>query len=131
MSIQQVEVFGQTYLKNVIELKEHHFRNRDQIKYFTHYIITIVNNSQQMVELAQQMKQLYWPKSRTEHYEDFEKLLATFQRIRAHAASYLLEEAFLDLERHFTELFTPKWLASTISVETICITLEDYFQVDS
>jgi len=76
MSIQQVEIFGQTYLKNVIELKEHHFRNRDQIKYFTHYIITIVNNSQQMVELAQQMKQLYWPKSRTEHYEDFERFVS-------------------------------------------------------
>ncbi|XP_016940921.3 exocyst complex component 3 [Drosophila suzukii] len=128
MSIQQVEIFGQTYLKNVIELKEHHFRNRDQIKYFTHYIITIVNNSQQMVELAQQMKQLYWPKSRTEHYEDFERLLGTFQRIRAHAASYLLEEAFLDMECHFNDLFTAKWLASNIAVDTICVTLDDYFQ---
>ncbi|XP_011178848.1 exocyst complex component 3 [Zeugodacus cucurbitae] len=128
MSIQQVEVFGQSYLKNVIELKEHHFRNRDQIKYFTHYIITIVNNSQQMVELAQQMKQLYWPKSRTEHYEDFEKLLTTFQRIRAHATNYLLEEAFLDMECHFNDLFTLKWLGSTISVDTICVTLLDYFQ---
>ncbi|XP_037941755.1 exocyst complex component 3 [Teleopsis dalmanni] len=128
MSIQQVEVFGQSYLKNVIELKEHHFRNRDQIKYFTHYIITIVNNSQQMVELAQQMKQLYWPKSRTEHYEDFEKLLAIFQRIRAHAANYLLEEAFLDMEGHFNDLFTVKWLTSSISVDTICVTLDDYFQ---
>ncbi|KAM8711410.1 hypothetical protein ACLKA7_000533 [Drosophila subpalustris] len=128
MSIQQVEIFGQTYLKNVIELKEHHFRNRDQIKYFTHYIITIVNNSQKMRELAQQMKQLYWPKSRTDHYEDFEKLLGTFQRIRAHAANYLLEEAFLDMECHFNDLFTAKWLASTIAVDTICVTLDDYFQ---
>lgn len=31
------------------------------------------------MELAQQMKQLYWPKSKTEHYEDFEKLVRTFQ----------------------------------------------------
>ncbi|XP_030560224.1 exocyst complex component 3 [Drosophila novamexicana] len=128
LSIQQVELFGQTYLKNVIELKEHHFRNRDQIKYFTHYIITIVNNSQNVVEMAQQMKHLFWPKSRTEHYEDFEKLLATFQRIRAHAANYLLEEAFLDMECHFNELFTVKWLGSSIAVDTICVTLDDYFQ---
>lgn len=128
LSIQQVELFGQTYLKNVIELKEHHFRNRDQIKYFTHYIITIVNNSQNVVEMAQQMKHLFWPKSRTEHYEDFEKLLATFQRIRAHAANYLLEEAFLDMECHFNDLFTVKWLGSSIAVDTICVTLDDYFQ---
>lgn len=33
------------------------------------------------MELAQHMKQLYWPKSRTDHYEDFERLLKTFQVI--------------------------------------------------
>lgn len=129
MSIQQVDLFGQNYLKQVVELKEHHFRNRDQIKFFTHYIISIVNNSQQMLDLAHQLKQLYWPKSRTDHYEDFEKLLATFQRIRLQAANYLLAEAFLDLEVHFNDLFTQKWLTSSISVDTICITLDDYFQV--
>lgn len=38
-----------------------------------------------------------------------------------------MEEAFLDLEIHFNELFTAKWLATTISIDTICVTLEDYF----
>ncbi|XP_055918920.1 exocyst complex component 3 [Eupeodes corollae] len=128
LSIQQMEIFGQSYLQGVIELKEYHFRNRDQVKFFTHYIITIVNNSQQMIELAQQMKQLYWPKSRTEHYEDFEKLLQTFRSIRDHAVGYLLEEAFLDMEIHFNDLFTLKWLQTTVSVDTICATLDDYFQ---
>lgn len=46
---------------------------------FTQHIITIVNNCQQIIELAQHMKQIYWPKSRTEHYEKFEELLRTFQ----------------------------------------------------
>lgn len=50
-----------------------------QIPYFTQHIITIINNCQQIMELAQHMKQLYWPKSKTEHYEDFERLLKTFQ----------------------------------------------------
>ncbi|XP_073846464.1 exocyst complex component 3-like [Musca autumnalis] len=128
MSIRQLDIFGQTYLKHVVDLKEHHFRNRDQIKFFTHHIIATVNNSQQILDLAQQLKQKYWPNARTEHYEDFEKLLETFQRIRTQAAGYLLEEAFLDLDGHFNELFTQKWLTSTISVDTICITLDDYFQ---
>lgn len=43
-------------------------------------------------------------------------------------ATFLLEEAFLDLEIHFNELFTAKWLASTSAVDTICATLDDYFQ---
>lgn len=51
--------------------------------YFTQHIIAIVNNCQQIMELAQHMKQLYWPKSRTEHYEDFEKLVETFQVINS------------------------------------------------
>lgn len=79
------------------------------------------------MELAQQMKQLYWPKSRTDHYEDFEKLLKTFQNLRDEVGLFLLEEAFLDLEVHFSDLFTVKWLTTSISVDTICVTLEDYF----
>lgn len=40
---------------------------------------------------------------------------------------FLLEEAFLDLETHFDDLFTAKWTQSSMSVDTICVTLEDYF----
>lgn len=39
----------------------------------------------------------------------------------------MLEEAFLDLEVHFNELFTVKWLTTAIAVDTICVTLADYF----
>lgn len=127
LSIQQVDLFGQNYLAGVSEMKDKHFKNRDQVKYFTHYIITIVNNAQQMIELAQQMKQLYWPKSRTENFEDFKKLIRTFETIRDSAAMYLLEEAFLDLEIHFNDLFTQKWTQTSIPVDTICVTLDDYF----
>lgn len=48
--------------------------------------------------------------------------------MRDEAARFLLEEAFLDLEVHFDSLFTSKWLPSSIPVDTICITLDDYFQ---
>lgn len=50
------------------------------------------------------------------------------QNLRDEAAKFLLEEAFLDLEVHFDDLFTSKWLPSSIPVDTICITLDDYFQ---
>lgn len=79
MSIQQVTKYGGKYRQAIFELKEKHFKDRSQMPFFTHHIITIVNNCQQIIELAQQMKQLYWPKSRTERYEEFEKLVRTYQ----------------------------------------------------
>lgn len=33
----------------------------------------------------------------------------------------------MDLEKHFAEMFTAKWLTSSIAVDTICATLDDYF----
>jgi exocyst complex component 3 len=128
LSIQQVTLYGQKYRLAIIDFKEKHFKDRSLVPFFTQHIITIVNNCQQIMELAQQIKQLYWPKGRTEHYEDFEKLTHTFHALRDESATYLLQEAFLDLEGHFVELFTAKWLTSSISVDTICVTLQDYFQ---
>lgn len=128
LSIQQVTYYGLKYRSAIIEFKERHFKDRSQNPYFTQHIITIVNNCQQITELASQIKQLYWPKTRTDHYDDFEKLVTSFIALRDEAAGYLLEEAFLDLETHFNELFTVKWIGSSIAVDTICVTLQDYFQ---
>ncbi|XP_055594451.1 exocyst complex component 3 [Uranotaenia lowii] len=128
LSIQQVIKYGQNYRGAIIEYKERHFRDRSLAPFFTQHIITIVNNCAQMIELAQQMKQLYWPKSKTQHYEQFTQLLSTYNALRDEAAIFMLEEAFLDLEVHFNDLFTAKWIGSTVSVDTICVTLEDYFQ---
>ncbi|XP_058059313.1 exocyst complex component 3 [Anopheles bellator] len=129
LSIQQMARYGHNYRAAIIEYKERHFRDRSQAPFFTQYIITIVNNCQQMIEIAQQLKQRYWPKSKTQHYEEFEKLVKTYQTLRDETGLVLLEEAFLDLDGHFNELFTAKWIAaSSVSVDTICVTLEDYFQ---
>lgn len=128
LGIKQVIKYGNNYRLGINEFKEKYFKDRSQVPFFTQHFITITNNCQQILELAQEMKQLYWPKSRTEHYGAFELLLRTFQELRDETAACLLEEAFLDLESHFNDLFTTKWLASTASVDTICVTLEDYFQ---
>ncbi|CAG9578778.1 unnamed protein product [Danaus chrysippus] len=130
LSIDQVTRFGNMYREGVIQFKNTHFSDRSRMAYFTHHMITIVNNSEQMVRLAQQTQSRRWPPAK--HHppaeRSFDKLLTTFQNLRDEAAKFLLEEAFLDLEEHFDDLFTVKWLASTIPVDTICVTLEDYFQ---
>lgn len=127
MSIKQVTKYGENYRLGVLEFKEAYFRDRSQIPFFTQHIITAMNNGQQMIELGQQMKQLYWPKARSDNYEEFERMLAKFQEVRKITADVLLDEAFLDLEVHFSQLFTQPWLASKQAVDTICVTLADYF----
>ena len=129
LSIEQVTKYGHMYRQAIQDFKARHFEDRSQVPYFTHHMITTVNNCLQFVELAQQMKQLYWvPTSSGDTAVKFESLLAAYEQLRNETAAILLEESFLDLERQFQDLLTPKWLASPIPVSTICVTLEDYFQ---
>ncbi|XP_047102753.1 exocyst complex component 3 isoform X1 [Schistocerca piceifrons] len=129
LSMEQVTQYGKMYGEAIVEFKKKHFEDRSQMPYFTQYMITIVNNCLHFVELAQQMKQHYWlPGVRdNEGGMKFEALLNTFQQLRDDAAQYLLDEAFLDLDSHFQSLITPRWVGKSEAVDTICVTLDDYF----
>ncbi|XP_014281696.1 exocyst complex component 3 [Halyomorpha halys] len=130
LSMKQVKQYGHLYRNAIVEFKTRHFEDRSQVLYFTHYMITIVNNCMLFVELAQQMKQHYWRSDLTNNESSviFSSLLKTFQDLRDEAVQCLLEEAFLDLESHFQDLITAKWVSSSIPIDTVCVTLEDYFQ---
>ncbi|CAB0008656.1 unnamed protein product [Nesidiocoris tenuis] len=130
LSMRQVRQYGHLYREAIAGFKMRHFEDRSKQPYFTHYMITIVNNCILFVELAQQLKQHYL---RTDflHKElnaTSTALLKTYQDLRNEAAGWLLEEAFLDLEPQFQDLITTKWMTSPIPVDTVCVTLDDYFQ---
>lgn len=97
-------------------------------------MITIVNNCLQFIELVKNLKQQYWvPNSTNDASAKFETLLQSYHQLRLETARILLDQSFLDLELHFNDLLTSKWLASppgkeSIAVQTIRVTLEDYFQ---
>lgn len=129
LSIESVNLFGMSYKEAVIEFKKKHFEDRSKVPFFTHCIITVLNNCLQFIELALEMKQHYWNSDFKNHsIVAYEKLIKSFQNLRDESAQFLLDEAFLDLDSHFQDLITTKWLSSFISIETICVTLEDYFQ---
>jgi len=129
LSVDSVSLYGLSYKDAVIEFKKKHFEDRSKVPFFTHCIITVLNNCLQFIELALEMKQHYWSSDfKDQSSTAYEKLIKTFRNLRDEAAQFLLEEAFLDLDSHFQDLITTKWLTSFISIETICVTLEDYFQ---
>lgn len=129
LSVDSVNVYGVSYKEAVIDFKKKHFEDRSKVPFFTHCIITVLNNCLQFIELALEMKQHYWSSDfKDQSNTAYEKLIKTFQHLRDESAQFLLEEAFLDLDSHFQDLITTKWLTSFISIETICVTLEDYFQ---
>lgn len=129
LSVDSVSLYGLSYKEAVIEFKKKHFEDRSKVPFFTHCIITVLNNCLQFIELALEMKQHYWSSDfKDQSSNAYEKLIKTFQNLRDEAAQFLLEEALIDLDTHFQDLITTKWLTSFISIETICVTLEDYFQ---
>ncbi|XP_050438329.1 exocyst complex component 3 [Adelges cooleyi] len=129
LSVDSITVYGSSYKEAVVEFKKKHFEDRSKVPLFTQCIITVLNNCLQFIELALEMKQHYWSSEfKDQSSTAYEQLLKTFQNLRDEAAQFLLEEAFLDLDSHFQDLITTKWLTSFISIETICVTLEDYFQ---
>lgn len=129
LSLEQVIKYADGYREAIIEFKNKHFEDRSQIIYFTQYMISIVNNCHQLTELGSQFEKMYCvPGSLSSLSECFKRLHDTYINLRNEAGGYLLEEVFLDLDKHFEELFTVKWLTMTLPVDTICATLEDYFQ---
>jgi len=130
LGIEQVTEFGQLYRAAVKEYKTNYFKERSVFSNFTRYMIAIINNCERFVVLSQEMKSRWW---RSGHHDNeasvkFEKLLKTFQDICQESVKFLLDEAFEDIEVFFSELVTVKWQVGSQAIETICLTLNDYFE---
>lgn len=129
LSVEQVIAYGNLYRDAIVEFKNKHFEDRSEVPYFTHYMITILNNCLRLIELGSELENQFWnPNQPNTLQENFRKLKSTYLQLRNESADYLLEEVSLDLDKHFDELFTTRWPSNTLPVDTICATLEDYFQ---
>jgi len=126
LSVEQVIKFRDSFRDGVIDFKNKYFEDRKQVPYFTQYMIIIINQCLQFVDLGTQLEKQY--SASLGSHDNFNRLRGTFIQLRNEAGNYLLEELFVDLDQHFDKLFNNQWLASLDSLETIYATLEDYFQ---
>lgn len=129
LSVEQVIKFRDSFRDAVIDFKNKYFEDRKQVPYFTQYMIIIINQCLQFVDLGTQLEKQYLASLANHNINDnFNRLRGTFIQLRNEAGNYLLEELFVDLDQHFEKLFNSQWLSSLDSLETIYATLEDYFQ---
>ncbi|TRY89282.1 hypothetical protein DNTS_014791, partial [Danionella cerebrum] len=123
--LKQMNLFLKRYREEANSYKEEHLKDRQLPQCYVQYMIAIINNCQTFKESINSLKRKY-SKSAEASQDDgtIDKLL---DEVANEGCQFLLDEVFLDLEHHLTELLTRKWLTGSHAVDTICVTVEDYF----
>ncbi|CAB4069632.1 EXOC3 [Lepeophtheirus salmonis] len=111
LSMTEITNYGDMYQVEIQNYKNTYFNDRRTIHLFTRYMMAIVNNCDRFEELAQDLKERWWKPGYhdNEAVSKFETLIHTFQILRDE------------------NILTPKWLMSSNQIDTICLTLGDFF----
>ncbi|KAM9789548.1 exocyst complex component 3 [Neosynchiropus ocellatus] len=125
LCLKQMNTFLVRYREEAVMYKEDHLRDRQLPQCYVQYMIAIINNCQTFKESINSLKRKYSQSS--EIYESDVAMERTLNDVAKEGCQFLLDEVFLDLEHHLNELLTRKWLGGSHAVDTICVTVEDYF----
>ncbi|XP_034272287.1 exocyst complex component 3 [Pantherophis guttatus] len=128
LCLQQMSSFLNRYKEEAHLYKEEHLRNRQYHPCYVQYMVAIINNCQTFKESIISLKKKYLPPMMEEMLISSHACIdAVLDDIAKEGCSSLLDEVFIDLEPHLSELMTKKWLGASNAVDTICVTVEDYF----
>ncbi|XP_070830716.1 exocyst complex component 3 [Chaetodon trifascialis] len=125
LCLKQMNTFLIRYREEAIVYKEEHLRDRQLPQCYVQYMIAIINNCQTFKESINSLKRKYSQSS--EPTDSDAAIERTLNDVAKEGCQFLLDEVFLDLEHHLNELLTRKWLMGSHAVDTICVTVEDYF----
>jgi len=130
LSMEEVTRYGKMYKGSIIDYKDRYFKDRGTISRFTRYMIAIVNNCERFRELAEELKERWWKPGYRDNDADiaYNTLISTYKDLLTESSGYLLDELFLDINAHFSDILTSKWQNSTDAIDTVCETLQDYFE---
>ncbi|XP_065571869.1 exocyst complex component 3-like [Artemia franciscana] len=122
--------FADTFKALVYSYKMKHFMDRNQIPRFTEFMVALVNTCSEFIELTSQLKLRFW-RMNNDTVDEVAKLFTSvadaYQKVTSEFCDYLLEEPFQDTKIYFDGIMTREWLASSETVQTICVTFKDYF----
>ncbi|KAJ8376550.1 hypothetical protein SKAU_G00071300 [Synaphobranchus kaupii] len=125
LCLKQMNSFLYRYREEAVAYKEDHLKDRQLPQCYVQYMIAIINNCQTFKVSINSLKKKYSKKMEpTQNDAAIEK---TLDGVAKDGCQFLLDEVFMDLEQHLNELLTRKWLTGSNAVDTICVTVEDYF----
>ncbi|CAD6198531.1 unnamed protein product [Caenorhabditis auriculariae] len=121
--------------------KVKYFEDRSRFQEFTSTMIAIANNLHTCIESTekymQQVRlsmesdvQVSRHRSRVTQQqiiENMDRLNARWNNAVSIAVNYLREEVVVDIDPHLAEIFSRKWLVGCAALETICMTIHDYW----
>lgn len=128
LCLHEMSKFLSRYKEEMAAYREEHLKDRQHYRCYIQYMIAVINNCQTFKMSVGSLKQKYM-KYEMEEENPFSSpnMDSILDSIAGDGCSYLLGEVFIDLEQHLNELMTRKWLSGCNAVDTICITVEDYF----
>ncbi|XP_056376822.1 exocyst complex component 3 [Hyla sarda] len=127
LCLQQMNAFLNRYSEEAQLYKEEHLRNRQLPACYVQYMIAIINNCLTFKESIVSLKRKYLRIDEDFMASGSTNMDTILDNIAHDGCKSLLAEVFMDLDPHLSDLMTRKWLAGTNSVDTICVTIEDYF----
>ncbi|XP_047224276.1 exocyst complex component 3 isoform X1 [Girardinichthys multiradiatus] len=125
LCLKQMNSFLMRYREEVVAYKDEHLRDRQLPQCYIQYMIAIINNCQTFKESINSLKRKYSQSS--DPFDSDAAIVRTLSEVVKEGCQFLLDEVFLDLENHLNDLLTRKWLTGSHAVDTICVTVEDYF----
>ncbi|KAJ8279686.1 hypothetical protein COCON_G00067520 [Conger conger] len=125
LCLKQMNSFLHRYRDEAVAYKEDHLKNRQLPLCYVQYMIAIINNCQTFKESINSLKKKY--SKRMEPTSNDAAIEKTLDAVAKDGCEFLLDEVFMDLEQHLNELLTRKWITGSNAVDTICVTVEDYF----
>ncbi|CAJ0932463.1 unnamed protein product [Ranitomeya imitator] len=127
LCLQQMNAFLNRYSEETQLYKEEHLKNRQRPVCYVQYMIAVINNCQTFKESIVSLKRKYLSSEEDFMASGSTNMDSILDNIANEGCRSLLDEVFMDLEPHLNDLMTRKWLAGSNSVDTICVTIEDYF----
>ncbi|XP_070533442.1 exocyst complex component 3-like [Ptychodera flava] len=131
LCVDEIKSFVNMYKDAIYQYKNKHLEDRSQPRYYIHYMVAIINNCKKFIDFTKQLE-IRYKKPATDDKEGSGNITNVgdeFNKLAVNSCKVLLDEVFMDLESHFQQILTRTWLQLPTSnaVETVCVTIEDYY----